>query len=47
MFLFCPNKDQDIVQIDHHDAFCYEVSEDVVHHGLESGQTVGYSEEHY
>jgi len=47
MLLFCPSKDQDVVQIDHHDAFHYEVTEDVVHHGLEGGWTVGYPKEHY
>ena len=37
MLFLCPSKDQDVVQIDHHNAFCYEVSKDVVHHGLEGG----------
>jgi len=40
-----PSKDQDVIQIDHHNAFCYEVSEDIIHHGLEGGWTVGYSKE--
>ena len=40
-------EDQDVVQVDHHDTFRYEVPEDVVHHGLESGQTVSHSKEHY
>jgi len=40
-------KDQDVVQIDHHDTFRYEVPEDVVYHGLESGWTVSHSKEHY
>ena len=47
MLLLCPSEDQDVVQIDHHNAFCYEVSEDVIHYGLEDGQTVGHSKEHY
>jgi len=41
------SKDQDVVQIDHHNAFCYEVSENVIHHGLEGGRTVGHPKEHY
>ena len=47
MLLFCPSKDQDVVQVDHHDAFCYEVPEDVVHHSLEGGWTVSHAKEHY
>jgi len=47
MLLFRPGKDQDVVQVDHHDAFRYEVPKDVVHHGLEGGQTVGHAKEHY
>jgi len=37
MLLFRPSKDQDVIQIDHYDAFRYEVMEDVVYHGLEGG----------
>ena len=40
-------KDQDVIQIDHYNAFHYEVLEDVVYHGLEGGQTVSHSKEHY
>jgi len=47
MLLFHPGKDQDVVQIDHHNAFRHEVSEDVIYHGLEGGQAVSHSEEHY
>jgi len=47
MLLFCPSKDQDVVQVDHHDTFCYEVPEDVVHYGLEGGGAVGHAKEHY
>ena len=47
MLLFRPGKDQDVVQVDHHDTFRYEVLEDVVHHSLEDGQTVSYAKEHY
>ena len=47
MLFLCPSKDQDIVQIDYHNAFRYKVLEDVIHHGLEDGQTISYSKEHY
>jgi len=47
VLLFHPSKDQDVVQIDHYDAFCYEILEDVVYYGLEGDQTVGHSEEHH
>ena len=40
-------EDQDVVQVDHHNTFCYEVPEDVVHHSLEGGQTVSHFKEHY
>ena len=47
VFFLRLGEDQDVVQIDHHDTLRYEVPEDVVHHGLEGGQTVGHSKEHY
>ena len=47
MLLFCPSKDQDVVQVDHHNTFCYEVLEDVVHYSLEGGGAVGHAKEHY
>ena len=47
MLLFYPSKDQNVVQIDHHDTFCYEVLEDVVYHSLEDGRAVSHAEEHY
>ena len=47
MFLFCLCKDQNVVQVHYYDPFSYEGSEDVVHHSLEGGGTVGHSEEHY
>ena len=42
MLLFHPGKDQDVIQIDHHNAFHYEVSEDVIYHGLEGSWAVCY-----
>ena len=47
MLFLCLGEDQDVVQVDHHDTFRYDVPEDVVHHGLEGGRTVSYSKEHY
>ena len=47
MLFLCLGEDQDVVQVDYHDTFHYEVPEDVVHHGLESGRTVSHSKEHY
>ena len=47
MFFLCLGEDQDVVQIDHHDTFHYEVPEDVVHHGLEGSRTVSHFKEHY
>ena len=45
--LLCLCKDQNVVQVHYYDPFGYEGPEDVVHHGLEGGGTIGHSEEHY
>jgi len=47
VLLFRPSKDQDVVQIDHHDTFRYEVPKDVIHYGLEGGQAISHAKEHY
>ena len=47
MFLLCLCKDQNVVQVHYHDLFSYEGPEDVVHHSLEGGRTVGHSKEHH
>ena len=47
MFLFCLRKDQNVVQVHYYNPFSYEGSENVVHHSLEDGGTVGHSEEHH
>jgi len=47
VLFLCPSKDQDIVQINHHNAFCYEVLEDVVHYSLEDSRAIGHPKEHY
>jgi len=40
-------EDQNVVQVHYHDPFGYKGPEDVVHHSLEGGGTVGHSKEHY
>ena len=47
MLLFCLRKDQNVVQVYYNDSFCYEGSEDVVHHSLKGSGAVGHSKEHY
>jgi len=47
MLLLHLRKDQNIVQVHYYDPFSYESPEDVIHHGLEGGRTVGHSKEHY
>jgi hypothetical protein len=39
-------KYQDVVQVYYHDAFRDEVTEYIIHHGLEGGRTVCETEEH-
>ena len=48
MVLFqCLSEDQDIIQIYYHNALSYEILENVIHHGLEDSQTIGYAKEYY
>jgi len=47
MLFLCLCEDQNVVQIHYHDPFSYEGSEDVVHHSLEGGRTIGHSQEHH
>ena len=47
VFLFCLCKDQNVIQVHYYNPFSYESSEDVIHHSLEGGGTVGHSEEHH
>jgi len=47
MLLFHLRKDQDVVQVHYNNLFCYDGSEDVIHHSLEGSRAVGHSEEHY
>ncbi|KAG5353619.1 hypothetical protein C0989_004728 [Termitomyces sp. Mn162] len=46
VFLQCFGIDEDVVQVHTHYTLCYEVPEDVIHHGLEGGGAVSESEEH-
>jgi len=47
VLFLCLGKDQDVVQIDHHNAFYYEIPDDIVYHGLEDGWAVSHSKEHH
>ena len=47
MLLFYLHKDQDVVQVHYDNPFCYDSSEDIVHHSLEGSGAIGHSEEHY
>jgi len=47
VFLFRLRKDQNVVQVHHYNPLGYEGSEDVVHHSLEGGGTIGHSKEHH
>ena len=47
MLLFCLCKDQNVVQVHYNNLFCYDGSEDVVHHSLEGSGAVGHPEKHY
>ena len=47
VFFFHLCKDQNVVQVHYYDSLSYEGSEDVVHHSLEGGRTIGYSKEHH
>ncbi|KAG5333671.1 hypothetical protein C0989_005038 [Termitomyces sp. Mn162] len=39
--------DEDVVKVYTHYALCYEVLEDVIHHGLNGGGAIGESKEHH
>jgi len=47
MLLFCLHKDQDVIQVHYDNPFCYDGSEDVIHHSLKGSGAVGHSKEHY
>jgi len=46
VLLFCPRKNQDVIQVHYDNPFRYDGSEDVTHHSLEGSRAVGHSEEH-
>ena len=37
IFFYSPSKDENVIQIDNYNIFCYEVLEDVIHYHLEYG----------
>ena len=47
VFLFRFHKDQNVIQVHYYNPFGYEGSEDIIHHSLEGGRTVGHSKEHH
>ena len=47
MLLFRLCKDQNVIQVHYDNPLRYDGSEDVVHHSLEGGGAVSYSEKHY
>jgi len=47
MLLFCLHKNQNVVQVHYDDPFCYDSSENVIHHSLEDSGAVGHSKKHY
>ena len=47
MLLFYLCKDQNVVQVHYDNLFCYDGSEDVIHHSLEGSGAVSYSKKHY
>ena len=47
MLLFHLCKDQNVIQVHYDNPFCYDSSEDVVHHSLEGGGAVGHPKKHY
>jgi len=47
MLLFRLCKDQNVVQVHYDNPFCYDSSEDVVHHSLEGGRAIGHFKKHY
>jgi hypothetical protein len=46
MFLKRVGEDQDVVEIHRDDAFGDQVLEDLIHHRLEGGQTIGEAKVH-
>jgi hypothetical protein len=47
VFFNCLGIDQDVVYVDHHHSFHYELMEDVVHHCLEGSWAVGKAKKHH
>jgi len=47
ILLYRPGKDKDVIQIDYHYILGNEILENIVHHYLEGGWTVGHPKEHH
>lgn len=39
------SKDEDIIQVDYHNLFCYKVLKYIIHHSLEHNRTISYIKE--
>ena len=46
LFIDGLGEDENVIKIDYHMSFCDELLKDVIHHGLESGWTVGEAKEY-
>ena len=46
MLFFHLYKDQNVIQVHYNNLFCYNSSENIVHHSLEGSRAIGYSEKH-
>ena len=42
-----PNKDEDIIQINYYNSFCYEILEDVIYYSLKYSKAIYYDKKHY
>ena len=47
VLLFCLCKDQNVVQVHYDNPFCYDSSEDIIHHSLEGSRAIGHSKKYY
>ena len=47
IFFHSSSKNENVVQVDNYNTFCYKVLEDVVHHYLEYGWTVSHTKKYY
>ena len=47
MLLFCLCKDQNVIQVHYDNLFCYDGSENIVHHSLEGSRAISHSKKYY